>query len=154
MSLELLEGAISALRDYLEENIAAKLDTLDAEYGDLTLDDIKAWYEGNLPRAVPEYPSICMHGEGWTPEEQRHVNLLVGNFINLIIFVGDPNEQIRFAKLCRYARAVIELLQEGEATYGYEHFLEARIEVSDSLAAPANLQAIIVPVVLRKLETY
>lgn len=155
MSLTLLEGAIGALKNYLEDNIVAKLDALDSEYDDgVTLEDIAAWYEGGLPRAQPSHPSICLHGEGWTPEEQRHVNLLVGNFINVIVFAADPDEQVRFKRLCRYARAVIELLQEGEATYGYEHFLEARIEVSDSLAAPPFLQAIVVPVVLRKLESY
>lgn len=155
MSLKLLEGAISALKDYLADNIAAKLDSLDTEYDDsITLDDIAAWYKGNLPQAMPAYPSVCLHGEGWMAEEQRNVNLLVGNFINIIIFVGDPDGQVRFKRLCRYARAVVELLQEGEVTYGYDHFLEARVEVSDSLAAPPNLQAIVVPVVLRKLESY
>lgn len=154
MSLELLEAAIDALQSYLETSIAAKLDELDIEYDDFELDNIAAWYEGNMPQAMPAYPSICLHGDGWEPSEQRHVNLLVTNSIDLIVFVGDPDEQRRFKRLCRYARALIELLQEGEATYGYEHFLEGRIEISDSLAAPPHLQAIVVPVKLVRLETY
>lgn len=154
MSLELLEAAIDALQSYLEDNIAAKLDVLDAEYSDFALDDIAFWYKGNMPQAMPKFPSICLHGDGWEPTEQRHVNLLVTNSVDLIVFVGDPDDQRRFKKLCRYARALIELLQEGEATYGYEHFLESRIEISDSLAAPPHLQAVVVPVKLVKLETY
>lgn len=154
MSLGLLEAAINALESYLSGNMAAKLDGLDAEYGDLTLDDISVWYKGALPQAMPSHPSVCLHGEAWDPEEQRHVNLLVANLINIIVFVGDPQEDIRFKKLCRYARAIVELLQEGEDTYGYEWFLEGRIEPSDSLATPPFLQAIVIPVSLKKLESY
>lgn len=154
MTLGLLEAAISALESYLDANMGAKLDALDTEYGDFALDDIATYYQGALPREMPEYPSICLHGEAWEPEEQRHLNLLVSSSVNIIIFVGDPDEAVRFKKLCRYARAVVELLQEGEATYGYEHVLEGRIEPSDSLATPPFLQAIVVPVSLKKLESY
>lgn len=154
MTLGLLEAAVSALKDYLDKNMRAKLSALDTEYGDVVLDNIANWYEGALPQEMPGYPSICLHGEAWEPEEQRGLNLLVANSINIIIFVGDPDEAVRFKKLCRYARAVVELLQEGEETYGYEHVLKGRIEPSDSLATPPFLQAIVVPVSLKKLESY
>jgi len=154
LALLLLENAVTATQSFLSDNIAAKLNQLDGEYSDFELDDIVAWYMGNLPQAIPAYPSICVHGDGYEATEQRQVNLLVTISLDFIVFVGDPDEQRRFKKLCRYARALIELLQEGEATYGYSHFLEDRVEISDSLAAPPHLQAIVVPVKLVKLETY
>lgn len=155
MSLGLLEAAIDALESYLSDNMADKLAELTAEYDDgITLDDINTYYKGAFPREIPAHPSAVLHGEAWDPEEQRNVNLLVSNMINVVIFVGDADEAQRFKKLCRYARAVIELLQEGEDTYGYEHFLEGRVEPSDSLATPPFLQAIVVPVSLKKLESY
>lgn len=156
MTLALLEAAIDALQTYLAANIVAKLDALDAEYGDFTLDDVRAWYKGNVPQAMPQYPSVCLHGEAWNPEEQMDTELYIKNFINLIVFVAEDDEAQRFKKLCRYARAMIELLQEGESSYGYIHWLEGRVEVTDALAAPPFLQAVVVPVSLYPAsgETY
>lgn len=154
MSLGLLEAAIDVLESYLNTNMAAKLDELDTEYDDFELDDIAVYYKGAFPTALPQAPSIVLHGEGYEAEEQRGVNMLISSAINIVIFVGDNDEARRFKKLCRYARATIELLQAGEDTYDYEWFLEGSVEPSDSLATPPFLQAIVVPVALKKLETY
>lgn len=148
MTLALIEAAVSALKTYFEANIAAKLDTLDAEYNDFILDDIQHWYKGNVPREMPGFPSICLHGAAWSTEEQAADTLYIKNFINIIIFVGDDDEERRFQKLCRYARAVVELLQEGEDSYGYIHWLEDRVEVSDTLNVPPFLQAVVIPISL------
>ena len=154
MTLVLLEGAVSELKSYLSDNMAAKLDALDTEYGDFTLDDISTWYTGAIPTALPEYPSAAVVGEEWEAEEQRSLNLLVMNTISVVIFVGDPDEATRFKKLARYARAVVELLQAGEATYGYEHWLAGPIRLSEALATEPWLQAVAIPVSLRSLESY
>lgn len=156
MTLKLLEGAVSALLSYLQGNMAAKLDVLDAEYGDVELADIKKWYGGNIPTDIPEYPSVCLQGINWTPEERTSDTLYLKSFINVIVFVGDNNDQVRFHRLCRYARAVVELLRSGEATYGYAHKVEGSVLVSDTLGTPTFLQAISIPISLYPLsgETY
>ena len=155
MTLALLEAAVDALYSYLNANMADKLDALDTEYGDFTLDDIKAWYKGALPHAsLPEYPSICLLGESWEANDQLSTDLEVHNHITVIIFVGDDNEEVRFRKLCRYARAVVELLNSGEASYGYTHFIDGRIELSESIRSEPFLQAVAVPISLQKWEAY
>ena len=154
MSLELLEAAVDALASYFKDNMTSKLATLDAEYSDFTLDQMKNWYIGQFPKALPEYPCCVILGEAWSPEEQRGVNLHVANVITIVIFVGDDNEELRFRKLCRYARATVELLQEGEGTYGYEHLLEDAIKLSDIIAAEPFIQAVGIPITLHKLEAY
>ena len=157
MSLELLEAAITDLSTYLQAGMAAKVIALNAEYDDsVTLTDIAKWYEGNLPTAQPEYPSVCLQGLSWRPEEQTATELFIKNFINVLVFVGDDNDQDRFKRLCRYARGIVELVAEGESSYGYLSKLEGDIVVSDTLNAPPFLQAVVIPISLYPLsgETY
>lgn len=155
MTLGLLEAAVDALASYLQDNMTTKLAALDAEYKDLALDQIKKWYAGTFPKALPKYPCCCIVGESWNPVEQRGVNLHVANMVTVVIFVADNNEQNRFKRLCRYARAVVELLQEGEATFGYEHLLEGEVTLSEAFAGGSvNLQAVGIPISLHKLEAY
>ena len=154
MSLSLLEGAIEALKSYLQDNINTKLATLDAEYKDFELDQIKKWYIGTMPRQVPELPSICLFGEEWEPLNQRGVNIDVKNYITIVVFIGDEDEEVRWKRLNRYARAIVELLHDGESTYGYEHQLEGNIAPTDAILTPSVIQAIGVPVSLIKQEDY
>jgi hypothetical protein len=152
MTLSLLEGAISAVRDYLETNIAAKLNALDTEYGDFVLDDVKRWYEGNLPAATPEAPSVALLGVGWKTDERTNEKLYLRNLVSVIVMVGDDDEQRRFAKLCRYARAVVELLIAGETTYGYAVEFTDTIAASETLETTPYLQAITIPISLYPLD--
>ncbi len=149
MSLVLMEGAIAALKSYFEDTIADKLDVLDAEYDDgIVLADIQKFYEGNFPRSTPATPSVILHGESFDPEEQEDDTLYIKNYINITVVCGDADPEVRFKRLSRYTRAFIELLQEGEATYGYIHWLEGRVEVSNTLAVPPFLQAAVLPISL------
>jgi len=155
MTLGLLEAAVDALDTYFQTNMAAKVTALNTEYGDSLLVAPVNYYQGQFPRALPEYPSMVFAGEAWNPEEQRGVNIHVANIITIVVFVGDNDEEQRWRKLCRYARLIVELLNDGESSYGYEHFLEEEIKLSEPFSGAEDwIQAVGVPVSLHKLEAY
>ena len=154
MTLTLLEGAVDALNTYVQANMAAKISALNTAYGDSLLTAPVAYYVGNVPDEMPEFPSIALQGDGWTLETQTKYTLEVKNNINIYVYVADQDISVRFKKLCRYALAIVELLNTGEASYGYTHFITGKVEISDTLAAPSFLQAIMIPVELCKAEEY
>jgi len=155
MTLSLLEGAVTALDTYLEANMAAKLDELDTEYDDFALDDIKNWYVGQFPKAMPEYPSCAIVGEDWEAKDQSSANFTVANRITIVVFVGDDNEETRFKKLCRYARAIVELCEAGDGSMGYDFYLGGSVKLSEVFTgATPWLQAVGVPIILYSFESY
>jgi len=154
MALVLLEGAVTAIDTYIKANIAAKVAALNTEYGDTLLTVFKAYYLGNVPDEIPEYPSLCYQGDNWAPEKQTKYNLEVADNIILWVYVGDQDAAIRFKKLCRYARALVELLNTGEASYGYSHYLSGKIQLTDTIRSPSFLQAIQIPIIVKKGESY
>lgn len=122
MTLSLLEGAIVALHAYLAANIATKLDEIDARFGDgIVLDDIKSWYLGNIPTAVPEYPSIWLDGVRFTPKRNLEKGKIDVDYrIDIFILIGCTDEQERFKRLDRYAMAIMELMESNTLTYRYQ----------------------------------
>jgi len=155
MTLALLEAAVDVLDTYLETNMAAELDTLDTEYGDFSLDDIQNWYIGQFPQAIPEYPSCAIIGEEWEAKDQSSANFTVANRITIVVFVGDDNEETRFKKLCRYARAIVELCEAGDSTMGYDFYLAGSVRLSEVFTGASPwLQAVGVPIVLYSFESY
>lgn len=128
MSFGLIEEAIDTIKDYLETNMPVRLDTLDAEYGDFELEDIIQWYIAELT-AIPAYPSVLLlgdyteitgEGEGWLRGE--HV-------ITIVCLITDQETERLRRRLYRYIRAMVELLKEGRADFGYAIVFE-RIEFS------------------------
>lgn len=155
MTLALLEAAVDALDTYLEANMAAKLNALDTEYADFTLDDIVNWYIGQFPRALPEYPCCAIVGEEWEALEQSSLNFRVANRITVVVFVGEDAEQRRFEKLCRYARAVVELCEAGDASMGYEFYMNGSVRLSEVFTGAGPwIQAVGIPIVLYSFESY
>lgn len=155
MSLALLEAAVEALDTYLEANIAVKITELNTEYEDSLLVAMKNWYVGQFPRALPEYPCCAIVGEEWEALEQSAVNFRVANRITVVIFVGEDKEQVRFQKLCRYARAIVELCEAGDASMGYEFYLNGAVRLSEVFTgAEAWIQAVGIPIILYSFESY
>jgi hypothetical protein len=153
MTLTALEAAVNALHTYLSTNMAAKVSDLNTRYTD-TMASIKIWYKGNLPTVIPEYPSVAIVGNSWTPKRQMAVALHVTNEIRLTVFYGDEDLEVRFNRLCRYALGLVELCHTGEASIGYQvHFKDA-IAVTDVLDAQPFIQGIIIPVILEKSEEF
>jgi hypothetical protein len=154
MTLELLEGALDDLSAYVQANMAAKVATLNARYGDTLLSNVAAYYDGNLPLSTPETPSIAFHGEGFTAREQHAANVHMSASVNVAIFVGDDNVENRFRKLCRYALGVVELLRTAEGSMSYTVKLRGPVTLTEPLNVQPFLQGIIVPVALERAEDY
>jgi hypothetical protein len=154
MTLQLMEGAVNALDAYFEANIAAKVADLNARYPGDTLVVPKKWYLGNLPTAVPEQPSVCIHVPSVTPKVQRQANIIVANEVNLFVFVGHADEQVRWRRLCRYMVGLLEMCHTGEAAMGYHIQLGGKMTITDSMDTPDFLQGITVPLALEQAETY
>jgi len=118
MTLALIEGAIDAVKGYLETNIVAKLDILDAEYGDFALDDIKGWYIAEQP-SIPEYPSVFVLGDTTAIIGEGAGWMQASHTLSIICFVGDQDTAQLRRKLYRYIRAMIELLIRARTVLGY-----------------------------------
>lgn len=123
MSLGLMEGAIDALKSYLSENIAAKLDELDAEYDDgITLDDIRNWYVAEAS-SMPAFPSVMILGEDTDVLGEGGGWMNSGNRVSISVLVGDTNSENLRRRLYRYIRAFIELLVAARTSDGWTRTL-------------------------------
>jgi len=157
MTLGLIEAAVDALHTYLSANFAAKVATLNTRYSDAyPLIDVKTWYKGGLPHVFPEVPSACLLGTSVDvrPATMGRASTQVMSRIDILFMVGDDSIEARFRKLSRYALGTLELLQAGEASYGYRHEIPDVLAISDLLTEPQFLQAIRVPVIVRRNESY
>ena len=155
MTLALLETAVDTLSTYLEANMVAKLKMLDTEYGDFVLDDIVAWYVGQFPKALPEYPCCAIVGEEWEALEESSLNFRCANRITIVVFVGDDDEAKRFKKLCRYARALVELCEAGSVSMEYTFYMNGAVRLSEVFTGASPwIQAVGVPVVLYSYESF
>jgi len=155
MTLELLEGALDALYQYLSAGMDSKVAALNARYNDtITLESIKKWYPGALPFNYPETPSIAISGVKLSPGSQQSPGLFESNNVfNIVVMVGDAEPEVRFRKLCRYALGIVELLLPDDVVEGYEVFFEGDFSLSDVLSTPDFLQAINIPVRLHAFES-
>ncbi len=154
MTLTLIEGAIDALYTYLEANMAAKVVAINARYADAyVLENIKTWYRGNFPHSLPEHPSIVLEGANWTPRMQKSTDLYGNCVINIVVLYGSDKPEDRFRILSRYAIAVIELLNAGQASMGYSFKFVAPVTISDTLVTPQFLQGVTIPIALEKMES-
>ncbi|MFA5377466.1 MAG: hypothetical protein WC455_17070 [Dehalococcoidia bacterium] len=157
MTIKLLEEAVVKLDTYLEANIVAKIADLKTRYTDTTMPAIKKWYLGNVPSAVPESPSIVIHGGDWrVGNMQKPTNLHVINLINLIVFYADDKFELRFRRLCRYSLGLIELCNAGQtaAGHGYIWRLAGPIALTDTMAPHEFLQGVTIPMTLEAMETF
>lgn len=155
MTFSLMEGAINALYAYLSANIATELDVVDAQFGDsVVLEDIKTWYLGNIPKAVPNYPSIFFNSLPFTPKRNLEKGKVDVEYnIDIVILVGWPDEQERFRRLDRYAMAIMQLMEKNTLTYSYKW--RGEIKKSDEFESNGIwLQAYQMPLQLSRTEKY
>jgi len=118
MALTLIEGVVDAVNTYLSTNIAAKLNTLDTEYGDFVLDDIKTFYIAEV-QAIPEYPAIFILGDNVEVLGEGGGWMKSGNNLDIVVFVGDQDTTTLRRKIYRYIRALIELLITARTSEGW-----------------------------------
>ncbi len=152
MTLTLMEGAIDALYNYINSNIAAKLVSINARYTD-TLTAPEKYYKGELPAATPEKISLCLRGSSFQPKLQRAATLDVLYNVDLILFIGESNVERRFLMLSRYTVALVEMLRSAQTT-SYIIRLGGPVRLTESIEAPPFLQGMIIPVIMETAETY
>lgn len=120
MALELIEGAVDALKTYLSANMADKVTALNTEYDDgITIENMKAWYVAMMP-AVPEYPACIILGKHGSPEGEGEGWIKSQHEIDVMVLVTDQDTQNLQRKLFRYIRAMIELAKASRSTIGYQ----------------------------------
>lgn len=130
MTLKLIEEAISVIKTYLEENMAAKLDVLDAEYGDFVLDDIRYWYTAELT-SVPEYPSIIVLGDFTDVEGEGEGWMKANHQIIIVCLATDADAEKLRKRLYRYVRACVGLLKTARGSDGWAYTIVfSRLEFS------------------------
>ena len=152
MTLTLLEAAVDAVNDYIETNMPAKVVDLNTRYSD-ALPDIKAYYPGEFPQRVPENPSVCVRGSGFTPKIQRAANMEITYGIDVVIFVGGDDIERRFRMLCRYTVGLVELLRAAQ-TAAYHIRLGGQVRMTEAMVTPDFLQGFIIPIAVDSAETY
>lgn len=156
MSLTLMEGSINAVKNYLDTNMAAKLDLLDAEYADsITLDDIKTYYLAET-LAIPELPAIYVLGDRTEIEADGPTHVKGAHYISVAILVGDASNEVLRKRLYRYMRAVVELLRaaRSDATFENAGLVFDTVEFSPMYGTPdAFIQDARVEFHLTKIET-
>ena len=114
--MKLIEGVIDTVMEYLQDNIAAKIAIVDAEYADFPLEEIKAWYMAEV-KEVPEYPSIFVLGERSEVREEGDSYVRASHLVTIfIVAVDQDTEQLR-RKLYRYTRVIFDLLRDSRASY-------------------------------------
>ena len=121
MALKLMEGAVSAIKDYLTTNLGAKLNALDAEYDDgITLDDIKAYYTAET-MAIPELPAIYVLGDRTEPTAEGPTHIKAEHYITVAALVTDANNENLRKRLYRYIRAIVEVLRAARSDATFEN---------------------------------
>lgn len=115
MAMKLIEAAIDFLKTYIEANLVAKLDELNAEYRDFELVDIQNYYVAELLE-IPEYPSIIILGDSSVPVGEGGGWIRTQHSISLTCLVTDAETERLRRRLYRYVRALFELLSEVQGT--------------------------------------
>ncbi len=120
-TVEGMEAAVDLVKTYLTDNMTAKLAALDAEFGDFTLETIRAYYIAPQMN-VPEHPSIFVlsditeilgEGAGW---------VRAAHMMTVTIFAGDSNEEQLQRRLYRYIRAFVELFKESRTDNAWSEY--------------------------------
>ena len=117
-----MEGAIDAASNFLELNMSAKLDALDAEYGDFLLDKIRQYYIAELSE-IPELPAILVLADRTEIDREADNYIRAKHYMNVVALANDQDaEQLR-RRLYRYTRAITELLREARSSLGWGYVI-------------------------------
>ena len=159
MALDLIEGAVYALYNYFLTNIAAALDTVDAHHADsIILEDIKTWYLGNAPTAMPEWPCLWFEALSFTPKRAHDKGVVTIDpyRIDIVVLIGCADEQERFRRLDRYAEAIMNLVEAtaSVASFNYDYQWAGDVKKSPEFNNGEWIQAISIPIALSANENY
>lgn len=152
MTIQLTEHAADAIKAYLASNMAAKVTALNLRYTD-TLPNIVTYYVGELPQRLPESPSICVRGSGFTPKLQRAGSIEIVSNIDVLVLVGLDDAERRWRMLCRYVVGIVELMRVAQ-TAGYIIRISGNVRLTEPMENPDFLQGFLVPLSVESTESY
>ena len=121
MATKLMETALGAVNTYLQAQMAAKLNTLDAEYADgITLADIVTWYIAPQ-MAIPEYPAVLLLSDNSVITGEGQAWIRAQHQVTIVVIVADQDTTTLQKRLWRYTRAIIELLKAARESVGWAY---------------------------------
>jgi len=120
--LELIEGAVDAVKSYLEANMSTKITALNTEYRDFELANIKQYYIAELA-AIPELPAMLVLGGYTLPEREAANYIRAKHYLKVVALASDQDAQQLRRRLYRYVRAIVELLREARSSAGWSYVI-------------------------------
>ena len=120
MSYKLVEKVVDDIKAYLSSSMVAKLSSLNTEYGDFELEDIKEYYIAELP-AIPEYPVVVILGETTALPDENSSWVKPVHSIMIGCLASDADTERLRRRLYRYIRALFELMQEARSSEDWGH---------------------------------
>jgi hypothetical protein len=123
MAMKLMALVRQEVIDYLSANIIAKLDNIDARFGDFELEDIANFYKSDASvNSVTTFPIIIVQADEtevkrWDAYE--HTDALHRLFIDVL--VQDTNVEQLEQRVERYVLAIWELLLDGMVANEVSH---------------------------------
>ena len=108
------EGVVDDVIAYLEANMEAKLDAIDAEKDDWKLADVQAWYRSEQ-REIDRFPAAIVRVNSARVVEEHSASLTVAYEVLVGVIHMEQNSARLVQALQRYQRAVLELIKAGEA---------------------------------------
>lgn len=114
MALKLIEGAVSELNAYLQNNMQSKLNELTSEYDDsIDLPVPAAYYTGLKSLiSVPAFPAVFILGRRSQVNRYNGTFTDASHFIDIGMIIVDQDTEALQAKAYRYMRACWELVTE------------------------------------------
>jgi len=112
LATKFIEPIIGYIDTILQAGMSAKLDVIDAEYGDFTLDDIQDYYQAKKI-VIQNYPSIEIYPEN-SPGIDFTANSVkceheVAIRVHAMAYEGDEERLMK--RVFRYMRAITELIK-------------------------------------------
>ncbi len=111
----LAEGAADAVAAALTAGMAAKLDELDTEYGDIVLPDIVAVHRNpmQVDDGIQSFPVLAVYSPGGTLPIFNDGGHADGEFeVEIQALIKDADQAVLQKQVYRYVRAAVEVLTE------------------------------------------
>ena len=119
MATKGIEGVISDMLAYLEANMAAKLDEIDARFADgITLADVAGWYRAQQ-RAIEAFPAVVFMAHNTRPVERGDAWLRGHHEIEIAVMATGQDAEQLSQEVQRYVLAILECLIDAESSEGW-----------------------------------
>lgn len=112
MATLFIEPILGYIKSRLQSNLAAKLDVIDAEKADFTLDDVEtfSYYEAKK-LSIPQYPSIEIYPITSAGEDMTYNSVRSYHTIAVRVYATGDDEENIAKRVYRYMRAITEVIK-------------------------------------------